>query len=255
MTSVYEPSRALSAKIGRRLTQWRAAKPVKIAPNQPILSITFDDFPASVVRHGLPVLAAAEVRATVYACAGLQDADSLYGPMFSKSDLAAVQNEGHEIGCHSHSHLDCAKAAPGMVLNDCARNAESLGALGLKAPPRNMAYPYGETSFALKQALASRFATARGILPGLNIGWSDRLQLRAVSLYGEHAHRLVSPWLARAAARQAWLILFTHDVAPKPSRFGTTPKALADTIQNAKDLGFAVLPVGEAADHVLKAAP
>lgn len=248
MTAVYEPSRTLPAKIGRRLTQWRAARPVRIAPARPTLSISFDDFPASAARQGMSVLADAGVRATFYACAGLQGQDSPFGPMFSNDDLAAVHAAGHEVACHTFSHLDCAQASPETVLKECDRNAEEL----LASPFSHMAYPYGETTFALKQALRPRFQTARGILSGLNRGRVDALQLRAVSLYGKAADQAVSPWLEAAAARNAWLILFTHDVAESPSRFGTTPQALAATLSSAKARGFAIMPVGEAADQLLK---
>ncbi len=251
MSAVYEPSRSLPAKIGRRITQWRAARPVTIAPERPLLSISFDDFPASAVRHGLPILAEAGARATFYSCAGLAGQPSLFGPLFSETDFSAVLAEGHEVGCHTHRHLDSAQATPATVSADCARNAEGLTALGLAAAPRHLAYPYGETTFAVKQALRARFTTGRGILPGLNVGRGDAMQLRAVSLYGENADRAAQPWLEAAAARRAWLILFTHDLGPTPTRFGTTPDALAATLQTAKALGFTILPVGEAAQLAL----
>lgn len=252
MTAVYEPSRALPAKIGRRFTQWRAANAGRVTPLQPVLSVSFDDFPSSAAREGLPVLADAGVRATFYACAGLKGRESPFGPLFTEDDIAAVGAAGHDIACHTHSHLDCAQAPPAAVLAECDRNAESLSAMGVRTPLRHMAYPYGETTFALKQALRPRFATARGILPGLNRGRVDAMQLRAVSLYGEHAAEVITPWLEAAARRPAWLILFTHDVADQPSRFGTTPKALAATLKTATDLGFVIAPVGEAADQLLK---
>lgn len=250
---VYEPSRAIDAKVRRRLTQWRAAKPAWLKPGQPLLSISFDDFPISAAEHGLPVLAEAGVRGTFYACAGLLGKDSPFGPMFQQDHFEAVIAAGHEIGCHTQSHLDCAKAKPETVLAECQRNAQALAVLGLNAPLRHFAYPYGEASFALKQALRPQFETARGIMPGFNIGRVDLMQLRAVPFYGEDADGAVRGWLTQAASLRAWLILFTHDVAHAPSRFGCSPRALAETLKQAKALGFAITPVGETVAALRKA--
>jgi peptidoglycan/xylan/chitin deacetylase (PgdA/CDA1 family) len=250
---VYEPSRTIDAKIRRRLTQWRAAKPAWLKPSQPLLSISFDDFPISAAEHSLPVLAKAGVRGTFYACAGLSGLESPFGPMFQQDHFKAVIAAGHEIGCHTQSHLDCAKAVPEVVLAECQRNAQELAALGLSAPLSQFAYPYGEASFALKRALRPQFETARGIMPGLNIGRVDLMQLRAVPFYGEDADAAVRGWLTQAATLRAWLILFTHDVTQTPSRFGCSPRALAETLKQAKALGFAIAPVGEALAALRKA--
>jgi peptidoglycan/xylan/chitin deacetylase (PgdA/CDA1 family) len=242
----YEPPRGFGAKITRRAVQWRAAAPIWFWPDEPCLSITFDDFPRSAAENGLPVLGDHDVRATFYACAGLMGQESPFGPMWTADDLRSVIGAGHEIGCHTRSHLDCARAPIPDVEGECAANAEGLAALGLNGAPLHFAYPYGETTHALKQSFKTRFATGRGIMPGLNIARVDRMQLRAVSLYGERAEAGVVPWLSRAKALKAWLIVLTHDVADRPSRFGCTPQALNTLIAEAKAQGFRIAPVGEA---------
>jgi peptidoglycan/xylan/chitin deacetylase (PgdA/CDA1 family) len=242
----YEPARGLKAKLARRATQWRAAAPVWVWPDRPTLSISFDDFPKSAAHNGMPVLAAHGARATYYACAGLMGQDSPFGPMYGPEEFRAVIAAGHEIACHTNTHLDCARASDATVEAECEANAQGLAALGLNSPLAHVAYPYGETRPSLKRVLANRFATARGIMPGLNVARVDRMQLRALPFYGPDADRDVLPWLARAKALRAWLIVLTHDVADEPSRFGCSPGALDRLLAQAAALGFAVAPVGEA---------
>ena len=41
----YEPSRKPIAKVQRRVVQWRRACQANVAPDRPIVTFTFDDFP------------------------------------------------------------------------------------------------------------------------------------------------------------------------------------------------------------------
>ncbi|MEJ0059740.1 MAG: hypothetical protein WDM79_09285 [Terricaulis sp.] len=47
------------------------------------------------------------------------------------------------------------------ALLDLARNRDALTAMGHEAPLSALAYPYGETSIALKESLPPRYRTAR----------------------------------------------------------------------------------------------
>jgi hypothetical protein len=47
-----------------------------------------------------------------------------------------------------------------------------------------------------------------------------------------------------AARRGAWLILYTHDVAERPSPFGCSPGELERVLRRAQAAGMAMLPVG-----------
>ncbi|HRD29117.1 MAG TPA: polysaccharide deacetylase, partial [Caulobacter sp.] len=54
-------------------------------------------------------------------------------------------------------------------------------------------------------------------------------------------------WLDRAAQRRAWLILYTHDVAPTPSAWGCTPEALGHLADAARAGGFDIVTAAEGA--------
>ncbi len=255
MSAPYAPSRALPARIARRLTQWRAARPIEIAPARPLLSISFDDFPETAATIGAGVLEAHHVRGTYYAAASMEGRADACGPGFTRASLLRLAANGHEIGCHSFAHGDGARGAVRDTLADYAKNADAIAAMGHHAPLRTLAYPYGETTLALKRALPARFVAARGILPGLNLGRTDAAQLRAYPFFGADAFDGVRDALGEAARRKAWLIVFTHDIGAWPSPYGATPKALTALIRAARTLNFDILPVAEAAARAFKIDP
>jgi peptidoglycan/xylan/chitin deacetylase (PgdA/CDA1 family) len=245
MTVAYAPRRDLISKVRRRLTQHYAALPVAFEFAQPILSITFDDFPATAADAGAKVLERHGARGTYYASTGMAGVDGPCGAGYSADDIKRLVAAGHEIGCHTANHDDCAQRDVFSTLEDLARNRDAL--LNMGAPsPRTHAYPYGETTRKMKDNLPPRFAAARGILPGLNAGPGDLAQLRAYPLFGEGGIERVLRALKSGAKRKAWVIGFTHDVSDAPSDWGTRSDELDLILREAHKLGFVVLPVSAA---------
>lgn len=245
MTVAYAPSRDPLSKARRRVTQWRAARPVRLQFERPILSVCFDDFPASAANSGARILEAHGVRGSFYASAGLTGQEGPCGRHFTAGDVRRLAAAGHEIGCHTHAHRDCARMDAYDVLKDIAANRDALAEMGCVAP-LTLAYPYGETSMALKQALSPRFVAARGVLPGLNAGAADLAQLRAAALFGRGYIGAIRADLKHAARRNAWMIVFTHDVDDAPSPWGARSSDLDALLRTAAGAGFAILPVAEA---------
>lgn len=251
MSEAYAPPRHLAAKAARRMTAWRIAHPIEIAPTRPLLSVCFDDFPQSAAKLGAQILADYGARGTYYAAASLEGEEGPHGRNFTRDDLLHVAEASHEIGCHSYAHGDSTRLPVRDALLDSAKNADALAAMGLKAPLRSFAYPYGETTFALKRALPQRFIAARGTFGGLNLGRGDRAQLRAAPYFGPDAFASVQNDLVTAARQKAWLIVFTHDVANWPSAWGTTPQALVALLRAARTLDFDIVTVSAGAESAI----
>lgn len=250
MTLAYAPRRDLISKVRRRLTQHYAARPVSFEFEQPVLSITFDDFPATAADAGARVLERRGARGTYYAAAGMAGVDGPCGPGYNAVDIKRLVAAGHEIGCHTSSHADCARRDVFSTLEDLARNRDALANMGAPSP-RTHAYPYGETTNEMKDNLPPRFMSARGILPGLNAGPGDLAQLRAYPLFGDGGIERVVRALKAGAKRKAWVIGFTHDVSDTPSPWGTSAAELDLVLREAHKLGFIVLPVTAALDRRL----
>ena len=223
--------------------------PLKMARCQlarPVASLTFDDFPKSAWTVGGPILAGYGARATYYAagrfCGAAEDGIDYY----DAADLAALTAAGHEVGAHSYAHQRAPTLGAMALAQDAKRNAAALAPL-LDHRMSSYAYPYGEVSPRAKAAMGARFATARGIRPGVNAGMIDLAQLRAVPL--EHRRWVaceIDAAVERAAEAPGWVIFFTHDVSETPSPFGCTPAMLDYTLERLAGAGIETIPVRQA---------
>lgn len=249
--SAYQPSRSLPARVGRRIVQWRAAAPLATAPAEAMISFTFDDFPKSAADTGAEILESVGARACFYACSSMAGTQTVCGEMFDERDLASLSRAGHEIGGHTRSHLDCARAGLDEVIADISHGLEDLRAMGHGEPIRSFAYPFGETRLDVKRALAQQFQTARGVLSGLNGRGSDRMQLRAVELDSDTASlpRALSA-IEQAVRDSAWLVVFSHDIREQHGPWGVAPAILRRVVRAAHDAGLAFVTPGEAIDRI-----
>lgn len=250
MIEAYAPPRDLASKVRRRMTQWRASKPAHLIFEEPLLSISFDDFPVSAAREGARILESHGARGTFYAATGMSETNGPCGRNYSADDIQRLSAAGHEIGCHSYAHRDAAQRDVFDSLQDLAKNRDGLVAMGARSPCTH-AYPYGETTPRLKDGLPPRFDCARGILPGVNEGPADLAQLRAYAMFGDGWLERMRAGLKRAAKRKGWVIGFTHDVAESPSAWGTRGAELDALLHEAHRLGFVVLPVSSALERRL----
>lgn len=253
-TDAYSPPRHIAAKVKRRLTQWRAAAPLRAVPDRPVISFTFDDFPVSAAQYGAEILETYDARGCFYAATGLAGTDGPSGKLFDERHVFDLSGRGHEIGAHTVSHVDCAAISTGKALNEISHNIDQLKAMGADGSIRQFAYPFGETHGALKSALIPRFDGARGILPGVNTKGSDAMQLRAVELDQDassiaRAHGAIE----QVARKGGWLIFFTHDVRERPSAWGVGTNAFRQLVRRARDSGADLLTPSQTFDLMAEA--
>lgn len=230
--------------------QRHVARPVHVRLSKPVISFTFDDFPKSAATRGAQILEAVDARGTWYAGGSIAGETTQYGPMFDAADLARLTGAGHEVGCHTFSHLDCAQRPVDDVFADMVRNAEALSAMGLEERLVSFAYPYGAASIALKDGLPARFTSARGCEPGLAEGRIDLAQLPANALFGDDAHKRAMKLLEQALRRKAWLIFYTHDVSVRPTQWGASTALLERVAAAAYAAGIEMAPVREVAARI-----
>lgn len=245
----YGADRSIVGKVRRRAARLMHRRPLAQAPGRPILSMSFDDAPETAAVTGATILEARGLRGTYYVSAGLAGTDIPMGRCAGPTDYRRLSQAGHELACHTFSHLDCGQASGADAETDAARNARALadwGGLDLDS----FAYPYGDVASGPKQALAKRFSTLRGLHHGLVERNTDLNQLPSVGIEGPEGEAVARSWLERAKMRNAWLILYTHDVRPDPSPWGCTPEAMAGILDDALAAGFEVLTVREAAKAV-----
>ena len=215
------------------VTRHTPMKLVRSLLSRPVASVTFDDFPRSAWTVGGPILARHGARATYYAAGRFCGAEEDGLDYYDAADLRALQAAGHEVGAHSYAHQMATGLATSALQADAARNDTALAPL-LDGRMSSYAYPYGAVSPRTKAAMAMRYASARGITPGVNSGLIDLAQLNAVAA------------VARALETKGWVIFFTHDVSDAPTPFGCTPAMLEHAMGRLAEAGVEVLPVRQA---------
>ncbi len=241
--------RSLKGKLRRRLARLTARRPAPSGAQKPMVSICFDDAPESAALAGAEILEARGLKGSYFISMGLAGQD---GPMGLNADAAQIGRlleAGHEIGCHTFSHLNCGMAPIGIVEGDVEQNLQALRRLGAPAPA-TFAYPYGEVSAPAKAVVGERFALARALHHGLIDRGSDLNQAPAVGIEGPDGEAVARRWLRRTLEERAWLILFSHDVREDPSPFGCTPGALARLADEAVAGGAEVVTVAEGCQRI-----
>jgi peptidoglycan/xylan/chitin deacetylase (PgdA/CDA1 family) len=239
-------ARRLSGLIARKLP----VRPARLPAGRGVASITFDDFPKSAWTRGGTILARHAVRGTYYTaggfCGRVMDGTTYY----DDADLRALLAAGHEIGCHGYSHQPTPELAGAALAEDARRNGEFLRPFIGRAV--SYAFPFGAVSPRTKRFYAPRFASLRGVHPGVNQGRADLAQLSTISLEDRCFSRAaVDAAIARVKARGGWLVFHTHDVDEAPTPYGTTPQALDWTVARVKAAGLDFLPMREALDSLL----
>ncbi|WP_084398870.1 polysaccharide deacetylase family protein [Henriciella aquimarina] len=236
--TAYQPDRSLGAKVRRRLTRWSVAEPLRVQPKRSYVCFTFDDFPKSAADTGAEILDEVDAKGCFYACTGMAGTSNQMGRLFDAEDLTVLRLAGHEIGAHTESHLDCARASDEKVLADIRQNLTNLDAMGHDLPVTQFAWPYGETRTRLKPKLTERFHAVRGVLAGTNRKGADLMQLSAYELDENDANiERAAAAIEHAARHPAWIFIFTHDVREKHSAWGVAPDKLRRLVRLARDTG------------------
>jgi hypothetical protein len=234
----YAPSKSAAAKVQRQTTRWRRGARAQVAPDRPVVTFTFDDFPKAAL-NGADIVEKHGGKAGFYACTTFMGRRSpITGEMFDSTALTDLRVRGHEVGAHSHSHLDCAKARLELVQRDVGENLVALSDAGYMANVSAFAWPYGETTYAAKRWVGEVFSTGRGMRAGINRGECDRSQLRAVELGASAAHRRRAfAALKKCVETKGWLVFFTHDVSGSPSPQGAPSRLVEELSARAVDMG------------------
>lgn len=242
MIQPYQPDLSLAGKLRRRLSRLTCRRPARLDLTRPVVTFSFDDIPASAAHEGAAVLEARGVRGVFYVCAGLYGRDGHMGRFADAAEIRRLAERGHEIGGHTFDHIDCRRAAPAALAADLDANDRALAAFG---PAPHFAFPYGEVSPRAKALLSRRYATLRGVHKGLMRDGDDLNQMPGVGIEGAGGEAVARAWIDRAVRRNAWLILYTHDVRPSPSPWGCTPEVLAAAVDHALASGCEIRTISQ----------
>src|SRR5688572_26910641 len=109
-------------RMQRGIARLVPAKPFRLRNRRGVVTFTFDDFCVSAVEAAGSILARHGVRATYYV-AGSWCGRSMNGvEYYSPRHLAAIHEAGHEVGCHTFSHLACQNVPHDVLMADWSEN-------------------------------------------------------------------------------------------------------------------------------------
>jgi peptidoglycan/xylan/chitin deacetylase (PgdA/CDA1 family) len=238
---------ALKARVNNRLARHLRKIPFKLRNARPMVSFTFDDAPESAATTGVAILGQYDAKATFYVSGGLVGKWSGHWRGISRNGILALHRGGHEIACHTFSHLAISDLDAKKLTNEIEDNRRYLRAIDPSIKVENFAYPYGVGSVWRKAQLARVFRSSRVIIPGVNSGVADLHFLRSTPLI----NRDIDPdgidrVFDEAVAKNGWLIFYSHDVAAEPSPYGCSPDLLRYALEAASQRGVAIMTVADA---------
>jgi len=235
------------AKVGHRLAMHLRVDLFRLRNATPMVSFTFDDLPKSAVTSGAAMLEAHGARATFYVSGSLVGADTADWVAGNADDVVALHHRGHEIGCHTFSHLRACDLDEAAMRREIMHNRAYLRALDPSIRIESFAYPFGYGSYARKYQLRKAFQTCRSILQGVNSGDVDLQFLRAMPLIDREMDRDgIDRAFDEAQTNNGWLIFYGHDVAERPSPYGCSPALLGHALEAASCRNIPVLTMAEA---------
>jgi len=231
----------------RKAARHSRSKPFAMRNTAPLVSFTFDDVPASACTNGAAILEQHGVRGTFYIAAGTLGKMDAHWRVIDRAQVRALHEHGHEIGCHTFSHVPVDTLDARKLDEECRHNREMLRDICPGLDVTNFCYPFGRVSLPRKLQLDDRFDSCRGIYEGINAGVIDLALLRVIELYDRTLSRdKLERILRETRERNGWLIFYTHDVAEPPSWIGASPRLLRETIEAAQAENFRCLPIRDA---------
>ena len=190
---------SITPQMFRNQMSWLAETGTRVVPlselkNTPAaVSLTFDDGFQNFFEHALPVLHRHGFPATVFAVSGYCGAANTWPsqpahpqvsqlPLMSWSELEQAAKAGVSVGSHTVNHPFLSRLSEAEV-EDELRLSRSIIEDRTGRSVTALAYPYGDSSAAVRQAAARHFSLACGTKLAFVSGDSDSMDLPRLDVF------------------------------------------------------------------------
>ncbi|MBN1696506.1 MAG: polysaccharide deacetylase family protein [Spirochaetales bacterium] len=220
--------------------------------DKPLISFTFDDIPSSAFTEGGAILRKYGLHATFYISLGLLGKETPTGKIISVNDLKNIVSEGHEIGCHTFSHLDAWHTNTKDFEEAIKKNRDSLETLLPGTYFRTLSYPIAVPKPLTKRTAGRYFVCCRGGGQTNNRTAIDFNLLKGYFIDKRNNKNLqeIMKMIDKNRVERGWLIFATHDIGDQPTPFGCGAGVFEKIVQYSIESGATILPVVKAVEIV-----
>ncbi len=240
----------------RKASALLAQRRIPLQAPGPLISFTFDDFPASAASIGAAVLEEFGARGTYYVSLGLAGRTGPVGQYFVESDVLDLVSRGHEMGCHTYDHFHAWNTSTECYAASLDRNAQRFQELVPGSKLVSHSYPIGYPRPGSKRICGKRFLSSRGGGQRPNFVDTDANNLAACFIEKlrhdpEKLYRMIDDTIAK----RGWLILATHDISTSPTPFGCTPTLFRDLVVYAAQSPARIVTVVQGMQLIQRPSP
>lgn len=209
----------------------------------PAVSISIDDGWKSAITAAFPILQKHALPATFFIVTEFLP-DSHFPHYLNAGDLAVLNQAGHEIGAHTHTHRHLPQLAAEEYREEILRSKIELEKLGLY--PISFAYPYGEyTDHIIGMVEQLGFRGAKSVIHGLNATGTDPYRLCHQGVHADTPFEEIAKWIDEANDQNSWLILTFHQIDRQGRQYSTTPEMFDRVCSYLKRKNIPVKTIGE----------
>jgi peptidoglycan/xylan/chitin deacetylase (PgdA/CDA1 family) len=244
----------LSGRYRSASSKWLFRRPLTMRNAVPYISFTFDDFPRSALLTGGRILEGHGVAGTYYVSLGCVGQDSPSGELFVQRDFEDLVGRGHELGCHTYSHLNAWETSTRDFMKSIEQNQRALTGLVPGAEFKTLSYPVEYPRPFTKRRAGKEFLGCRGGGQRINHGTID-LNFMSAFFLDRRRDDLgrMRGLIDGNAEMRGWLIFGTHDVRKEPSPYGCTPDYFEEVVRYSIKSGAAIKPVAQVLESLLAA--
>lgn len=216
-----------------------------------MVTVAFDDGWQSIAEHAAPLLQNYGIRSTQYI---ISDVSAHKTPGYMDYEtIHALKNAGHEIGSHSMAHCNQTSLTPAQLTDIATGSKQQLETQGL-GPIRSFAYPLGQYNAATQAVYPQHYTYIRSSDAGFNDRYFDATNIRSMGILDTTTEAELQQWLDDAKANKQWVVLVYHRV-DESGTYSVTRQQLNRQLAMVARSGLDVLPLGEAADAILRQTP